>query len=85
MAVAYVGLKWTSNLYDDNTFQGFITYVLQGQETLRSNANVTDISSVFYKQSTGWRRKGKVSFADVSVFQFYCVRVLISLRTFRRL
>jgi hypothetical protein len=78
MAVVCVGLKWTSNWYDDNRFQGFVTYVVQykvRKSPLRSNAYVTDISSVFYKQSAMWRRKGKVSFADVSVFQFYCVRV----------
>ena len=32
MALVYVGLKWTANRYDDNRFQGFITYVVQGQE-----------------------------------------------------
>jgi hypothetical protein len=77
MVVIYVGLKWTSNLCDGNAFQGFVTYVNEVIESvLRSNTNaITDISAVFYKQSTMWRRKGKVSFADVSVFQFYCVRV----------
>jgi hypothetical protein len=47
MAVVYVGPKWTSNRYDDNRFQGFVTYVLQGQEIpLALKRNVTDISSV---------------------------------------
>jgi hypothetical protein len=75
--VIYVGLKWTSNRYNGNAFQGFVTCVNKVRKSvLRSNANASnDISAITYKQSTMWRRKGKVSFADVSVFQFYCVRV----------
>jgi len=76
MAVVYVGLKWTSNRYDDNRFQGFITYDVQGQDipsALKWQCYLHQFSLLQTKYYV--KNKGKSKFCRCFRVQFYCVRV----------